>query len=409
MDYTTLLPEQREAHVQASHQTYSLYAACRQLADGRAARGKRYDLAALIVLLTLAKLAGESSLLGASEWIRLRGRRLCLMMHLSWKHLPCANTYRYALERLSSQEVNATLAAWLVRTEAESRCGEEPSRLATQADERHVHLAVDGKALRGTGAQAYGGEEAQKQLLHVYEAQTGIVLQQCPIAQGHNEGSTLKPLLTEVLCKGRIFTADAAQSYHEFGRLVQRAGGDVIMIIKGNTPATQADLELFFEDEQADRRTWRSYVQVEKGHGRLERRQMVTSPDLNDYLRRDWGEVGQVFRLQRERSIKQERSVEVVYGWTSLSPQRCSPQRLLHLIRAHWAIENRLHWRRDVTLGEDRRRVRLRPVAEMLAVLNTVVLSLMDLYRVSNVARQLRRFSAHPREALAWLVLEADF
>lgn len=126
-------------------------------------------------------------------------------------------------------------------------------------------------------------------------------------------------------------------------------------------------------------------------------------------LGRDWGEVGQVFRLQRERRIKQERSVEVVYGWTSLSPQRCSPQRLLHLIRAHWTIENRLHWRRDVTLGEDRCGVRLRPVAEMLAVLNTVVLSLMDLYRVSNVARQLRRFSAHPREALAWLVLEADF
>ena len=62
MDYTTLLPEQREAHVQTSHQTYSLYAVCRQLADGRAARGKRYDLAALIVLLTLAKLAGESGL-----------------------------------------------------------------------------------------------------------------------------------------------------------------------------------------------------------------------------------------------------------------------------------------------------------------------------------------------------------
>ena len=292
MDYTTLLPEQREAHVQTSQQTYSLYAVCRQLADGRAARGKRYDLAALIVLLTLAKLAGESSLLGASEWIRLRGRRLCLMMHLSWKHLPCANTYRYALERLSSQEVNATLAAWMVRTEAESRCGEEPSRLATQADARHVHLAVDGKALRGTGAQAYGGEDAQKQVLHVYEVQTGIVLQQCPIAQDHNEVSTLKPLLTEVLCKGRIFTADAAQSYHEFGRLVQRAGGDVVMIIKGNTPATQADLELFFEDEQADRRTWQSYVQVEKGHGRLERRQMVTSPDLNDSPRSRLGRGG---------------------------------------------------------------------------------------------------------------------
>ena len=80
--------------------------------------------------------------------------------------------------------------------------------------------------------------------------------------------------------------------------------GDVIVAIKDNTPVTRADLELFFEDVQADRRTWQAFEQVEKGHGRLERRQITTSPDLNDYLRHDWGEVGQVFRLQRERSSK---------------------------------------------------------------------------------------------------------
>jgi hypothetical protein len=76
----------------------------------------------------------------------------------------------------------------------------------------------------------------------------------------------------------------------------------------------------------------------------------------------------------------------------------------LQVIRQHWAVENRLHWRRDVTLGEDDCGVRLPPVAQMLAVLNTVVLSLMDLHRVPHVARQLRRFSSHPDEALAWVL-----
>lgn len=52
--------------------------------------------------------------------------------------------------------------------------------------------------LKGTGKQAYGGDAPQKQVLHIYEVQTGIVLQQCPIASKHNEVSTLKPLLTEV-------------------------------------------------------------------------------------------------------------------------------------------------------------------------------------------------------------------
>jgi hypothetical protein len=252
-----------------------------QVVDGRAARGKRYELAALLVLLVLAKLAGMKSLLGASEWVQDQENRLREHMHLSWKRMPCANTYKYALAHLDSQQVNAALAAWLVRIEAQSRCGEEPSRLVGQSSQHSAHLAIDGKALKGTGKQLYGGEDPQKQVLHVYEVQTGIVLQQCPIALEHNEVSTLKPLLTEVLCKGRILTTDAAQSYHEFGRLVQRAGGDVIVFIKGNTPATQADLEFFFEDEQADRRTWQSFEQIEKGHGRLERRQIITSPDRN--------------------------------------------------------------------------------------------------------------------------------
>jgi len=116
------------------------------------------------------------------------------------------------LPRLESQQVNAALAAWMVRKEAESRCGEEPSRLASQSSERSVHLAIDGKALKGTGKQLYGGEEPMQQVLHVYEVQTGIVLQQVPMAQKHNEVRTLKPMLTEVLCQGRILTADAAQS-----------------------------------------------------------------------------------------------------------------------------------------------------------------------------------------------------
>jgi len=233
----------------------------------------------LLVVLVLAKLAGMQSLLGASDWVRDQEAFLREGLQLPWKRMPCANTYSYALARLDSQEVNVALAAWCVRQEAESRCGEEPSRLVTQSSERAVHLAIDGKALRGTGKQAYGGEEPQKQVLHVYEVHTGIVLQQCPIAQEHNEVSTLKPLLTEALCKGRILTSDAAQSYHDFGRLVKRAGGEAIIFIKDNTPAARADLELFFEDPEADRRTWQFNEQIEKGHGRLERRQITTSPD----------------------------------------------------------------------------------------------------------------------------------
>src|SRR2546425_2105018 len=122
------------------------------------------------------------------------------------------------------------------------------------------------------------------------------------------------------------------------------------------------------------------------------------------YLHRDWGEVGQVFRVERERKSRDKHSLEVVYGWASLSQKRCSPQRLAQLIRAHWAVENRLNFRRDATDGAKIiAACATRKSAQMLAVRNFVVLSLMDLHHVANVARQIRRFASHPDEALAWV------
>src|SRR5215471_6243165 len=92
--------------------------------------GNSMSLPGLLVVLVMAKLAGMKSLLGASDWARDQHEWVRQHLQLSWKGMPCANTYKYALMRLDSQQVNALLAAWLVRQEAQSRCGEEPSRLA---------------------------------------------------------------------------------------------------------------------------------------------------------------------------------------------------------------------------------------------------------------------------------------
>ncbi len=95
---------------------------------------------------------------------------------------------------------------------------------------------------------------------------------------------------------------------------------------------------------------------------------------------------------------------EVVYGITSLPPSRASAQQLLALVREHWAIENRLHWRRDVTLREDRSQVRKGTAPRMLAVLNSFLLALLDFLGVSNVPKQMRVFDAHPLLAVRLLL-----
>ena len=138
MDYPPLICEERKAQELTSQQSRSLYAVCQHLLDGRAARGKRYDLAALVTLLILAKLAGMKSLLGASEWIADQQERLCERLHLSWKRMPCAITYKYALARLDSAQVNEELAAWLVRSvrDLPMWAGTEPSAHAAREAKR---------------------------------------------------------------------------------------------------------------------------------------------------------------------------------------------------------------------------------------------------------------------------------
>jgi predicted transposase YbfD/YdcC len=112
---------------------------------------------------------------------------------------------------------------------------------------------------------------------------------------------------------------------------------------------------------------------ADKEHGRLETRTIMTSSEVVPHL--EWPGAAQVARIERTRRIGDKDSVEVVYAVTSLSAAEAGPERLLQLSRGHWGIENRLHWVRDVTMNEDRCRVRAG--ARALAALRNLVLWLI--------------------------------
>jgi predicted transposase YbfD/YdcC len=114
---------------------------------------------------------------------------------------------------------------------------------------------------------------------------------------------------------------------------------------------------------------------VEKGHGRLERRRISTTREIVPYLA--WPGLAQVCRIERHREIAGQTSREVVYALTSLPRERADPETLLALVRQHWAIENKLHWRRDATLKEDRSRVRSGTAPQALAALRNTLLRLV--------------------------------
>ena len=128
------------------------------------------------------------------------------------------------------------------------------------------------------------------------------------------------------------------------------------------------------------------------------------STELNDFLARDWSGVGQVFRLRRRVEHALKCTQQIIYGITSLTPQRADASRLLELNRAHWSIENRLHYRRDGALAEDACQVRKGAAPHVLAVLNSFVLALFDFCKISNAKQYMRSLDAHPLQAARLLL-----
>ena len=245
---------------------------------------------------------------------------------------PCSATYSNVLRTVDPEQVNQVLMDLLTRVRAQKR-----------VEGTQHHVAAD---------------QAKMHHVNCYEAKTGIVLKQHMVAEKEGELTRVKDFLTPVLLHGRIISADALYAQTSFCHEVIAAGGDYLLCVKRNQPTLSEDLALFLREPPLDCRYWRTTSTTNKGHGRVEHRLITVSTELNDFLARDWYGVGQVFCIRRRVEHALKCTQEYVYGITSLTPKQADPARVLALTRDQWSIENRLHYRRDVTLGEDACQVR---------------------------------------------------
>lgn len=139
----------------------------------------------------------------------------------------------------------------------------------------------------------------------------------------------------------------------------------------------------------------------QKGHGRVVTRHLQASSRLAETM--DWPGLKQVLRLERTTLRNGQKTVEVQYAITSLSPHRANAAQMLTYWVGHWGIENRLHWIRDVVLGEDACRAKVGHSPQNLAALRNASLSLLRLSGAKVILSTLRRFATRPLELMAFL------
>ena len=264
-------------------------------------------------------------------------------------------------------------------------------------------IAVDGKTLRGSHKQGAPGAHLLSALSH----HLGLTLAQQAVDDKTNEITQVETVLRQLVLRDRVVTMDALLTQRHVAQTIVDEGGDYVMIVKDNQPQLRADIELVFAlppagDRQETART------VDIGHGRIEQRNITTSEALVGYS--DWPGLAQVFELGRHVITQKttEERVEVVYGVTSLNPERGTPERLLDLVRGHWQIENKSHWVRDVTFDEDRSQVRCGNIPQVMAALRNTTIGLLRWAGYTNIAAACRRFAAQPDLALTLIGIKLE-
>jgi predicted transposase YbfD/YdcC len=233
-------------------------------------------------------------------------------------------------------------------------------------------VAIDGKVLRRSFDRASG-----KSALHMVSAwgcEQRLVLAQIATDAKSNEITAVPKLLKMLTLKGTIVTTDALNCQRSIAEQIVDQEGDYALALKGNQGTLHDDVRLLLDDAECKATT--SAPVVEADHGRIETRTATVSTDI-DWLQKQhqWPGLKAIGKVERVRETPEKTTTETAYYLLSAA---LSPERFNEVVRQHWGVENRLHWRLDVVMNEDQDRTRLGNGPENLAVLRHMALNAMQ-------------------------------
>ena len=368
----------------------TLTEALKSVPDPRHARGKRYSWVFLLTLIATALASGQKTVNAIADWVKLHADELRESLKPPKGRMPSGSTFYRAVRAIDLAALEAQLAGF-----AEPLATETAPSAAIRTPEGKILCgqALDGKEV--CGSQAHGQPLT---LVSLVQHGTGITLAQVETDTKSNEIPAAAQLLAGRDLSNTVTTADALHTQRELAQQILDQHGHYLMVVKENQPTLYQSIEVLFDQppwlKQEQSQEYQVHPSANKGHGRLEKRCLESSTALNSYV--DWPGVGQVMRRQCERVIMKtgEVSHKTRYGITSLRPQEAGAEQLEQLWRRHWTIENRDHYVRDVTLGEDDCQIHTGHAAHALATLRNAILSLFRWKGWTNIAAAIRHYAA---------------
>lgn len=268
---------------------------------------------------------------------------------------------------------------------------------------------IDGKCLRGSDDQKLGKRAIY--MVSAWAAENEIVLGQRKVEQKSNEIIAIPELLKLLNLSGCIVTIDAMGTQTAIAQTIQEGKADYVLSVKENQGHLFEDISVLFGVDQEQNFKYASLdykKTVNKGHGRIEVRECwsTSNPEYWNLIRgvQNWAGIRSIAMVVCTRLIDARQTKYVRYYISSLLG---NADRILQVVRKHWAIENELHWVLDVVLNEDHSRVRKDQSPENLAVLRHIALNLLKQEKTAKASIHAKQFQAALNEDYLLKVLAA--
>lgn len=330
--------------------------------DPRRRAGLRHPLTEILFIAICAIIAG------ADDWVAIErfgnAKIRWFQLYLPLKHgIPAHDTFGDVFGVLDPDQFAEAFISWM-------------RMIATVSGV----IALDGKTIRHSFDKTLG-----KSAIHMVSAwcvENRLILGQVKVDDKSNEITALPKLLQLLVIKGCLVTIDAMGCQTEIARQIVEQGGDYLLAVKKNQKYLYEDIEHLFKHATTENFRTEGFDEsrtVDKQHGRLEIRtcQFISQPEWLDYLRNrdDWEKLYGVVKIKAERHVAGKKSQESRYYICS---RDTSAAEVLEAVRAHWGIENSVHWILDVIFDEDASRVRTGNAQTNLATMRRIAINMLN-------------------------------
>jgi len=348
----------------------------------------------LINILTIALCAIVA---GAEGWTDVanfgRQKRAWLRQFLNLENgIPSHDTFGRVFARLDAKAFRESFLSWV-------------QAVFTVTDGQVI--AIDGKTLRRSHDKTVGKEAIS--MVSAWATANHLVLGQVKVESKTNEITAIPTLLAMLELTGCIVTVDAIGTQTEIAQQIVNQGGDYLLTVKENQPQLHEDIQLFFQlakQNEFAKVTHTYHKTVNGGHGRIEVRHCwaISGQDSLAFLRGqgNWPKLQCIVMIESERRVQEKVEHQTLYYITSLDNDARS---ILAAKRAHWGIENELHWVLDVAFREDDSRVRQGNADQNLAVMRHMALNLLKQEKTAKGGVKAKRLQAAWNEAYLVKVL----